>query len=357
MYDVIVSLSLQRLPGPVLITGHTGFKGTWLTLLLEKMGIEVFGYSLEAEPSSLFERLQRKGILHEKIGDVRVYSELHKFVKESKPSLIFHLAAQSLVIRSYNDPVSTFSTNIMGTANLLEIAKSVRSVQATMVVTSDKVYLNNNSGKKFVESDALGGVDPYSASKAGAELVVSAWQNMSAQESGMPIVSLRAGNVIGGGDLAKSRLLPDLVRKFEYQEKIVFRNPKSTRPWQHVLDPLHGYILAAENALSANLRTPAFNFGPFENPITVNEVINIFQEYWLAKEPAEITQQEPLDEKKYYEAQNLDLDSSLARKQLNWNPKWSQKEAVKDTAIWWKSVLRGLVSPEEACQADIAKII
>jgi CDP-glucose 4,6-dehydratase len=352
-----MSQSLQQLPGPVLVTGHTGFKGTWLTLLLEKMGIEVFGYSLEPQQNSLFERLKRKGILHEKIGDVRSYSDLYKFVKESKPSVIFHLAAQSLVIPSYEDPVNTFSTNIMGTANLLEIARNVHSVQATMVVTSDKVYLNNNSGKKFVESDVLGGVDPYSASKACAELAVSAWQDMSVQESGMPIVSLRAGNVIGGGDLARNRLLPDLVRKFEYQDKITFRNPNSTRPWQHVLDPLHGYILAAEDALSASLRTPAFNFAPFEMPMTVNEVINVFQEYWLPNEPVEITYQEMAYEKKYYEAKNLNLDASLARTQLNWTPKWSQKEAVRDTALWWKSVLRGLFSPEEACQADISKII
>jgi CDP-glucose 4,6-dehydratase len=357
VYAVFVSQILRKLPGPVLITGHTGFKGTWLTLLLEKMGIEVLGYSLEAEPNSLFERLQRKGILHEKIGDVRVYSDLYKFVNESKPSVIFHLAAQSLVIPSYEDPINTFSTNIMGTANLLEIARNVHSVQATMVVTSDKVYLNNNSGKKFVESDVLGGVDPYSASKACAELAVSAWQNLSVQESGMPIVSLRAGNVIGGGDVARNRLLPDLVRKFEYQDNIIFRNPNSTRPWQHVLDPLHGYILAAEEALSAQTKTPAFNFAPSETPMTVNQVINVFQEYWSTHESAEITYQEMLNEKKYYEAQNLNLDASLARKQLNWIPKWSQKEAVRDTAMWWKSVLRELVSPEEACHADISKII
>jgi CDP-glucose 4,6-dehydratase len=246
--------TLSRLSGPVLITGHTGFKGTWLTILLEKLGIPTIGYSLKPLQGSLFERAEVTGRIPELFADIRDRNSLNSFIELHKPSCVIHMAAQPLVLESYNNPFETFDINVMGTVNLLETSFNHDFIQSIVVVTTDKVYRNDNSGRKFIETDPLEGKDPYSASKVATEAVVSAWQQISKAQGGPRVISVRAGNVIGGGDFANNRIIPDLVRSIMIEKKdVVIRNPESTRPWQHVLDSLAGYILALEATLLGNL--------------------------------------------------------------------------------------------------------
>jgi CDP-glucose 4,6-dehydratase len=242
--------ALRALSGPVLVTGHSGFKGTWLTLLLEKLGIEVVGFSLSPEKDSLFDRASRTGAISEVFADIRDYERLNSYINSVKPSAIIHMAAQPLVLESYRLPKDTFDVNVMGTVNVLDSAFNTDSVKAVIVVTTDKVYRNDNSGLAFIESDPLEGKDPYSASKVGTEAVVAAWQQIQRTSGGPKVVAVRAGNVIGGGDWGDSRLLPDLIRSFSSGQKMTVRNPASTRPWQHVLDPLSGYISTLEAVLN-----------------------------------------------------------------------------------------------------------
>ena len=253
--------SLRRLPGPILVTGHTGFKGTWLTLLLETLGIRVVGISLPPESDSLYSLMARKNKIEEKFIDIRNLSDLHRTIQKFSPSAVLHMAAQPLVLESYESPLLTFETNVSGSANLFQSCLETSSVKSIGVITTDKVYKNLGSGRAFTESDPLEGRDPYSASKVGTESVVTAWREISLNNSGPQIFSLRAGNVLGGGDRATNRLLPDIVKSKLYGSPLLVRNPRSTRPWQHVLDPLHGYLLALEKSLSNEI-APAYNFGP-----------------------------------------------------------------------------------------------
>jgi CDP-glucose 4,6-dehydratase len=342
--------AFKRLNGPVLITGHTGFKGAWLTLLLESLGIETVGYALEAEKDSLYDRLGRAGKIKEELADIRDIEKFVKFLNETKPVAIFHLAAQPLVLESYKDPIGTFDTNVLGTAKVLEAARTCSSVRLISVITTDKVYRNDNSGKRFAESDPLMGKDPYSASKVGTEAVISAWRQIVQNSGGPEIISLRAGNVIGGGDYAQNRLLPDLVRGFTLNQKIEIRNPASTRPWQHVLDPVGGYLKAAELNLDGKKISAAYNFGPSESSLRVDEVVKIALQTWgesfIEVEMGEIKESE-------LESTNLDLDSTLAELELNWYPCWDQRHATQLTIEWWKSVILREMSPFEACSKDL----
>lgn len=266
----------HKIDAPVLIVGHTGFKGTWLTLLLEKLGIDSIGLSLPAEENSLYSKLNRHGQISEFFQDIRDYSGTEKIIKRINPRFIIHLAAQPLVLDSYLSPRETFETNVLGTVNILEAATRLDNCEHVIVATTDKVYRNDDSGQQFTENSALGGKDPYSWSKVGTEAAIGAWQQIMSVNSGTKITSVRAGNVIGGGDLAKNRLLPDLVKSFLSNSEILLRNPKSTRPWQHALDPLWGYVLA----LAAESREPAFNFSPDGKSLTVLEVANIAVDAW-----------------------------------------------------------------------------
>ena len=278
-------MNLSQLPalrsnsGPVLVTGHTGFKGTWLTLLLEKLGVEVVGFSLSPEKDSLFDRAGRTGAIKEVFADIRDYELLNTYITSIKPSAIIHMAAQPLVLESYRLPKETFDVNVMGTVNVLDSAFKTDSVQAIVVVTTDKVYRNDNSGRAFIESDPLEGKDPYSASKVGTEAAVAAWQQIQRISGGPKVVAVRAGNVIGGGDWGDNRLLPDLIRSFSSGQKMAVRNPASTRPWQHVLDPLGGYISALEAILGGE-KISSVNFGPDTQSIAVSEVVKIAVETW-----------------------------------------------------------------------------
>jgi CDP-glucose 4,6-dehydratase len=320
---------LRNLNGPVLITGHTGFKGTWLTYLLAALDIPCFGASLPPEPDSMFARLERTGKIPEKFIDIGNRQEVLELVQAIKPSVIIHMAAQPLVLKSYELPVETFETNVMGTAHVLDAAFRTGSVQAIGVVTTDKVYLNDNSGIAFTEDSPLGGKDPYSASKVGAEQVINAWKSIASHSRSAAIVSMRAGNVIGGGDFSKNRLVPDLIRGFLFSKKVEIRNPLSTRPWQHVLDPLYGYLLQIEATLMGH-QVDVLNFAPSENSLTVEEVVKIFS----SKLP-DLQVEFSTAINNFGESKLLDLDPSKAKDALGWIPKFSQKTSIEMTVDWW----------------------
>ena len=344
---------LRSLDGPILITGHTGFKGTWLTLLLERLGISVIGLSLPAQDGSLFNRLSRAGSIQEDFLDIRSFSAVKDFIGKFEPSVVFNLAAQPLVMESYKAPRETFETNVIGTVNVLDACFQTESVKAIVAVTTDKVYRNDNSGKLFQESDPLAGKDPYSASKVGSESAISAWQQIQKINGGPKVLSVRAGNVIGGGDWATDRLLPDLIRGFLGDETIPIRNPNSTRPWQHVLDPLVGYVMAVEAILNGET-IDSLNFGPDEKSITVKEVVEKCGLTWNSSGSIKFDFQ---TQDASIEAINLDLDSKKARDELGWRPKWSQIDAAISTTNWWKKVSNGECSPEKACLIDIERAL
>ena len=341
---------LRELPGPLLLTGHTGFKGTWMTFLLEHLGVPVVGYSLEPENDSLFDRAERTGAIPEIFADIRDYETLEKFIDKHKPSTIIHMAAQPLVLKSYENPRETFDVNVMGTVNVLDIAFKKDFIKAIIVVTTDKVYRNDNSGRAFVETDPLEGKDPYSASKVGTEAVVAAWQQIAKVSGGPKVVSVRAGNVIGGGDFAENRIIPDLIRGVISGLPVEIRNPDSTRPWQHVLDPSRGYLLALEDSLE-NFSCQNLNFGPKDKNLTVGEVTKIANPFF----PNLVISLEENQMLQNKESINLDLDSSLSLKILNWSPSFSQKEAVNMSFDWWKKVINNTAPIKELCLDEIKR--
>lgn len=340
---------LRDLSGPVLITGHTGFKGTWLTFLLERLNVPVVGLSLPPEPNSLFDRADRTGAIAEAFADIRDFDEVHQFMITHRPAAVIHMAAQPLVLESYKTPRGTFATNTMGTVNVLDSAFKTASVEVVAVVTTDKVYRNDNSGRPFIESDPLSGKDPYSASKVGAEAAVAAWQQISKISGGPKVISLRAGNVIGGGDWAVDRLLPDLIRGFTSGSTVAVRNPESTRPWQHVLDPIRGYIMALDAVLDGS-SFDALNFGPDSKSLTVRDVVDLSRKTWPSSTSVGF-----LDDvlKERAEAMSLQLDSRQARSSLGWTTCWNQSESVIATVKWWDGVLNNSIKPELASKIDI----
>jgi len=334
---------------PILVTGHTGFKGTWLTLLLDELNIEWIGVSLPPEKDSLYTLINNKKKPNEYFVDIRDINKLHKIIDSINPSHVIHLAAQALVLDSYTEPRNTFETNILGTYNILELLVRKANLKSIVVATTDKVYKSRKfPPMAYTESDKLGGMDPYSWSKVGAETVVGAWRQISKLENGPNIISVRAGNVIGGGDFAKNRLLPDLIKGFHSKSKITIRNAKSTRPWQHVLDPLYGYLLA----LATNINEPAFNFSPSKRSLSVKKVVGIASDSW--GEPSRIIFNKSTNK---HESKYLALNSKKAKLKLNWTNNWTQEEAVVSTVNWWKSVYTKKLTPKEACLIDIRNLI
>ena len=344
--------SLKGLHGPILLTGHTGFKGTWMTYLLESLKLSVVGYSLPAEEGSLFNRAERVGLIPETFADVRDYGALKNFVETHRPSAIIHMAAQPLVIKSYEDPRETFEVNVMGTVNLLDIALKFDFVKAVLVVTTDKVYRNDNSARSFIESDPLEGKDPYSASKVATESVVSAWQQISNVSNGPNIASVRAGNVVGGGDYAENRIIPDLIRGVLNGKATNIRNPRSTRPWQHVLDPLWGYLLTL-SALIEGRQIKSINFAPREGSKSVLEVTQIAKSVWGEIQIEERNINERSAQNQALESIELHLNSKLAEELLGWKPEFSQEEAVKSSINWWKSLQTSKTPASELISADV----
>lgn len=344
-----IESSFSNLGGPILVTGHTGFKGTWLIHLLNRLEIEAHGIALAPEANSIFTMTNAsKCISHNEI-DIRDATAIQHAILKIKPRIIIHMAAQPLVLESYQFPKETFEVNVQGTVNVLEAARIVESVEAVCVITTDKVYKNDNTGKLFRESDPLEGKDPYSASKVGTESVVAAWQQLRKQLGGPLVFSVRAGNVIGGGDTAKNRLLPDLIKALRDETKLEVRNPNSTRPWQHVLDPLIGYLLATSYNIQ-NKSQENFNFGPAGDSLTVRNVAEIASTHWGKNFELSVTPGE-----NGMESEFLGLDSSKAHTLLNWRDHLGQEDAVRSTVDWWKSVGEDELSALESCENDISK--
>lgn len=322
----------------VFLTGHTGFKGSWLSIWLLNLGAKVYGYSLAPlSPRSMYELCQIDSILYiSEYSDIRDIKSLSKSVAKFEPDIVIHMAAQSLVRNSFVDPVSTYEVNVMGTINLLEACKKVCSIKSIIVVTTDKCYENIEQIWSYREFDRLGGYDPYSNSKACCELVVEAYRNSFFSSQGSAVLATaRAGNVIGGGDWSYDRLVPDFVRASMENKQLVIRNPESIRPWQYVLDPLHGYLLLAENLfknVNKELFSGAWNFGPNESSnVSVSVVLDLLN--LQMSKPLEWSS--PLGVEPH-EANTLKLDATKAKKYLGWDSRLNLHAAIKETMIWYK---------------------
>jgi CDP-glucose 4,6-dehydratase len=328
----------------VLLTGHTGFKGSWLSLWLQSVGVDLWGYALQPPTDpSLFELARVAEGMNSVIGDVCDRKHLQKVIAECKPEIVIHMAAQSVVRSSYTDPVSTYSTNVMGTVNLLEAIRQVGNVRVVVNVTTDKCYENKEWVWGYRENDPLGGYDPYSSSKACSELVTSSYRDSFFHPSeyanhGVAIASARAGNVIGGGDWTPDGLVADITKSLLSKQPILIRNPYATRPWQHVLDALNGYLTLAEKLYNnGSAFADAWNFGPYESSIKpvgwlVDQLLSLWGEnvHWE-------------QDKGYqpHEANSLSLDCSKARLKLGWEPKLSLIEALEQIIVWTKSYQSG----------------
>ena len=328
----------------VFLTGHTGFKGAWLALWLSRLGAEVHGFSLAPEPGpNLFSRLQPLSNLVSTIGDIRDPTALRAAIAEARPSVVLHLAAQALVRRSYRDPVGTLQTKVDGTIGVLEALRAQDNVMAglaaVLVVTTDKVYRNAEDGRPFREDDPLGGRDPYSATKAAAEILTASWARSFFDPAGVPVATARAGNVVGGGDWSEDRLVPDLWRSVQAGEPAVRRNPDATRPWQHVLEPLSGYLAYAEalaGAASADLPR-ALNFGP-----AVDDILNVGQAAHLVLDGLGSDKGWTLAEgAQPHEARLLSLDPGLATRTLGWRSKLTARDSLAWSAEWYRAVDTG----------------
>lgn len=324
----------------VLVTGHTGFKGSWLTNWLNLLGAEVYGISLPEEENNLH---YKKLKLNNKSSyiDIRDFDSLKKCIETFEPTIIFHLAAQALVRKSYNDPRETYETNVIGTLNLYEAAKNIESIKAIVSVTSDKVYQNLEKEYQYKESDKLGGFDPYSSSKACAEIMTESYRKsfFSNNKNSIKLATVRAGNVIGGGDWSEDRLIPDLIKSVKKDSATLIRNPNSIRPWQHVLDPLYGYLLVGQKLLNnENFENLVWNFGPTESKIwKVHDVLIECKKNW-SKINWEL---QKVDQNLLHEANTLMLDSTKAKNELSWNPVWDTSEAIKRTIDWYHNMIDG----------------
>jgi CDP-glucose 4,6-dehydratase len=322
----------------VFVTGHTGFKGAWLTLMLHELGAKVTGYSSNVPTEPSFFELTRCSELLDRDhrGDIRDLDKVKSALKESKAEIVFHLAAQSLVRPSYADPFTTFGTNVMGTLNVLMAANEVESVKSLINITTDKCYENKETQKSFSEEDKLGGHDPYSGSKACAEILSASIRSSFLDKNNKHMATVRAGNVIGGGDWAQDRLIPDIMRAFITREKFKVRNPSSTRPWQHVMEPIGAYLLLAEKNYVTSDFAEAFNIGPESSDhATVLDLTRMFLGHF-PDHPGMDTQGISSE---LHEAKTLMLDCTKARTKLCWKPKLHLKEAVKLTAEWYRAQL------------------
>ena len=323
----------------VFVTGHTGFKGGWLALSLVRLGATVRGYALDpATEPSLFQSARLSSLVDDVRGDIRDAASLDRALRDFAPEVVFHLAAQPLVRRSYADPLGTYAVNVMGTAQLLESIRTVPSVLATVVVTTDKCYLNREWRWGYRETDTLGGYDPYSSSKACAEILCASYRSSFFSQKGMLLSTARAGNVIGGGDWSEDRLIPDLIRGFIAGQPVPIRRPMSVRPWQHVLEPIAGYLLLAEKLLAGGEGfADAWNFGPFdEDAWPVEKIATTMARRWSAGATWFRDGQEGV-----HEAGLLKLDSSKARAELGWQPRLRLRTSLEWLVDWYQAWQHG----------------
>ncbi len=339
----------------VLLTGHTGFKGGWLTVWLHRMGAQVTGISLPPNTTpSLFELAKIQSLCDSHFCDIRDTGKLAKLIHNAQPDIVFHLAAQALVRESYREPVATFATNVMGTANVLDALRGPASVKAAVMVTTDKVYRNNEWPWPYREDDAVGGHDPYSASKAACEIVISSYRDSFLTEQGVAVASARAGNVIGGGDWSADRLIPDAVRAWQAGGTLDIRRPQAIRPWQHVLEPLAGYLALAtalargHKPAGVNLCS-AFNFGPATDAAaTVKNVVELARNAYGAGAVSYAN-----DSVGPHEAGLLTLETGKARVLLGITPQWSLAQTVQRTMAWYQAQYKG-ADARTLCDQDIA---
>ena len=334
----------------VFLTGHTGFKGAWLSLWLQQMQAEVTGFALAPDTPSMFEAARVGEGMNSIIGNICDHSSLKQAIASSKPEIILHMAAQSLVRRSYADPVGTFAVNVLGTANLLDCARHASSVAAVVIVTSDKCYDNTGHGRPFREGDPMGGNDPYSASKGCAELVSSAFARSFFSTGGVAVASARAGNVIGGGDWAEDRLVPDLMRGAMSGKPVMVRRPTSVRPWQFVLEPLRGYLTLARRLVEKGAAfSGGWNFGPNpEDVVPVRTVVERVRSAWPALEVEYAAEKSGPEE-----AEALRLDCAKAEASLGWRPVLNLDEAVQWTVDWHRAVHERASGAGEVAQDQV----
>jgi CDP-glucose 4,6-dehydratase len=322
----------------VLITGHTGFKGSWLSLILSDLGAEVAGFALPPKKLSHFNLISLERKMINEFGDIRDKAHLNKFFSDFKPEIVFHLAAQAIVTESYEDPIETFETNILGSANLLETVRNNETIRSLVFITSDKCYENKEWIWGYRENDRLGGLDPYSASKASAEFIFSSYCNSFFRSNpNLGAASARAGNVIGGGDWSTGRVIPDCVRSIESQTAVKIRNPKSTRPWQHVLEPISGYLRLSTELFNKKIENfGAWNFGPDKLGVSsVQEVVNLFHSKIGLGEMTITSKSE-----NFYESELLQLNCDKAYSKLGWRPHWDTEKAITETAAWFDVYLK-----------------
>ena len=324
----------------VFITGHTGFKGSWTVLWLKKMEAVIKGYALKPNTNpSLFQIVNVKEGIDSDIGDIRNLENLKQSILDFEPEIVIHMAAQPLVRLSYKDPVGTYQTNVMGSVNLLEAVRACASIKAVINVTSDKCYENNEWDWGYRENERVGGHDPYSSSKGCSELVTSTYRrSFFGSGSCVSLASARAGNVIGGGDWSADRLIPDVLKAFDKGEPVLIRNPLATRPWQHVLEPIRGYLTLAEKLyVSGKAFAEAWNFGPRDEDVrTVAHVLDYFVSRWPAK-----ASWRPNSDKELHEARLLKLDTSKAESKLKWRPIWDLDITLKSIIDWHQSWVSG----------------
>jgi len=323
----------------VLVTGHTGFKGAWLSLWLGELGAEVFGLALEPDTDpALFDQLGLADRLDHQIGDIRDPDTLRARVAQARPDVVFHLAAQPLVLASYDDPLTTWNTNVMGTAHMLDALRDLENPCAAVMITTDKVYENREWIHPYREVDRLGGHDPYSASKAACELVIASYRKSFFGQSPVRITSARAGNVIGGGDWAQNRILPDIARALAAKTPIPVRNRNARRPWQHVLEPLSGYLRLGQRMLGegGSMLTTSYNFGPeIKDVRPVVDLVEAALKHW----PGDWIDQS--DPQAPHEAGLLSLDIERARADLGYAPRWGFDQAIERTVEWYRAVSQG----------------
>tara|TARA_B110000261_G_C13083877_1_gene356985 strand:- start:1055 stop:2134 length:1080 start_codon:yes stop_codon:yes gene_type:complete len=315
----------------VFITGHTGFKGSWLSIWLEQLGCAVKGFALAPNTSpSLFYEVKLSDMIDSQIGDIRNQKLLYESMVSFNPDILIHMAAQPLVRYSYNNPIETFEVNVIGTAKVLEVARNCNDLKAIINVTSDKCYDNQSFDKAYKETDPVGGYDPYSASKGCAELIANSYRYSYLNDLNIGIASVRAGNVIGGGDWASDRLIPDILRSFEANKLVKVRNPNSIRPWQHVLEPLSGYLILAQKLYdSSKIYSGGWNFGPDKNDV---KPVKWIVDKMISRWPGASWELE--NSKNPYEAEFLKLDISKANDKLNWKPTWELDQVIERIINW-----------------------
>jgi len=325
----------------VLVTGTTGFKGAWLANWLNILGAKVIGVSLKPEKGSiLFSCFSLNQKIKQYYFDIANFKKLNEIVKKNNPDIIFHLAAQSIVSQGFSEPLKTIQTNILGSANILETFR-LNKIPALVYITSDKCYLNLNKKINYKETDILGGLDNYSSSKASAEIIFSSYfHSYFKKKNFLEAASARAGNVMGGGDMKKNRIIPDIIKSLRSNKKLFLRKPKATRPWQHVLEPISGYLLIGDKLINKKLKTkliPSWNFGPkLKNCKTVEVITGLVKENWKKKN----MKIKVKSKNTYYESNFLSLNIQKAKKELGWEPKLTLKETVKLTVDWYNAYFK-----------------